>query len=119
MPLRCYPIARLESRDHQVIGVAQGALLEAAALIEPDGRILRMDREGHLAVSMLACGGERRAHQWLAVSLMLALRKERDPQLRRVVIHVAQPHAIPDEAHPAGARDLVGVVFRDHADIAG
>ena len=37
-----------EPRDHQVIGVAQPHFLEAAALVEGDRRVLRMNGERHL-----------------------------------------------------------------------
>ena len=75
-----------------------------------------MDREGDLGIAGRSRRLERAHHQQSTTAAPAILGQQRDSQLWRVVIDVAQPDAATNAPHPAGAY-VLAFGYADDADV--
>jgi hypothetical protein len=104
--------------DHEVVSAPKACFLEAARLVHEARRVLRVNREGNLAIPVLPGGRQRGCHHGLPEPSTLKLRLKCDTELWSLIVDVGEALTPWNQAHPA-CPSFVTIHNGDETNVCG
>src|SRR4029450_1551492 len=111
--------AVVQAREHRPAATGFAHLVEAVALVEAQGRVVRLDAQRDLLEAVLLRLREQRREQLLAVAPAAARRNDCDRQLRRLLVDEAVARLTLFEEPVPRRSDVACIAVRNHGGVAG